>query len=1213
MAKKFAEHKGLDLTQVNREVLDEWKQHDIFHKSIDQREGCPQFIFFEGPPSANGHPGIHHVLARSIKDTFNRYKTMRGFQVHRKAGWDTHGLPVELGVEKELGITKKDINNKKSPKYISTEDYNRKCRENVMKFTKEWRQVTEEMGYFVDLDHPYITYDNKYIETLKQLYNKGLLYKGYTIQPYSPSDGTGLSSHELAQPGCYRDVKDTTVTAQFRITDESWAKLKTKSQSLKRSNWGDPFFVAWTTTPWTLPSNVALCVGPKIDYVVCETYNPYNEKPETIIIAEQRVPAYLNPGGPITDDGELPEYKHGDKYVPYKVVAHFKGTDLEGLRYEQLMPWIKPCEKVGEYSAKFVNDYAEAHPEKVFKGEDGVDTFVEMADQAFRVILGDYVTTEDGTGIVHIAPTFGADDAKVSKDASIPGLYLVNKKGETRPMVDLQGKYYVLDELDKNFIDRCVDVKAYSHHAGDYVKNAYDPKYNENGVWDRKRSEKEEDLNVVICMEMKQEGTAFKIEKHVHTYPHSWRTDKPILYYPLDSWFIRDTAKKQRMVDLNKTINWHPESTGTGRFGNWLENLNDWNLSRSRFWGTPLPIWRDEHRGEKCIGSVEELYNEIEKSVKAGVMKSNPLKERGFVPGDYSQANYDKIDLHRPYIDDIVLVNDNGEPMKRESDLIDVWFDSGSMPYAQLHYPFEGEMNAEKLKATGKSEAEYRKELINSTYEGTPVPPAFYPADFINEGVDQTRGWFFTLHAIATMVFDSVAFKNVISSGLVLDAKGNKMSKHVGNVTDPFEMIHKFGADPVRFYMMTNSEPWDNLKFDQNGVDECRRKFFGTLYNTYSFFALYANVDGYEPLDHAVHLDADAPEIDRWIISKLNSLIKGVQAQLDNYDPTRAGRLIDEFVNDDLSNWYVRLNRKRFWGKEMSADKRSAYDTLYTCLMVVDKLLAPFAPFYADQLYHDLGGKLESVHLDTWPAIDESAIDLDLEARMAMAQKITSRKVNIKVRQPLSQIMIPAVDDEQRRHIEAVANLIKSETNVKELNFIGGQGILVKKIKCNFRVMGKKYGKLMKGVAAQMAALSQDDIAKLEKDGKLNINVDGNDLEVLAADVDIISEDIPGWLVSNEGNLTVALEVELTDDLKREGMARELINRIQNLRKETGLEITDRIVVTLSPNAETDAAIESYGDMVKTQVLANDIKIGDNDGQEVDFDDFKLNIKVEKA
>ena len=1223
MAKKFAEHKGLDLTQVNRDVLEEWKEKDIFHKSIDQREGHPQFIFFEGPPSANGHPGIHHVLARSIKDTFNRYKTMRGFQVHRKAGWDTHGLPVELGVEKELGITKKDINNKKSPKYISTEDYNHKCRENVMKFTKEWRQVTEEMGYFVDLDHPYITYDNKYIETLwwllKQLYNKGLLYKGYTIQPYSPSDGTGLSSHELAQPGCYRDVKDTTVTAQFRIDDDSWAQLKTKSQRLKKSNWGDPYFVAWTTTPWTLPSNVALCVGPKIDYVVCETYNPYNAKPMTLIMAEARVPAYLNPGGPITDDGELPEYQHGDKYVPYKVVAHFKGTDLEGMRYRQLMPWVKPCEKVDEYSEKFVSDYAAAHPEKVFKGEDGVDTFVEMADQAFRVILGDYVTTEDGTGIVHIAPTFGADDAKVSKDAAIPGLYLINKKGETRPMVDLQGKYYTLDELDGNFTDRCVDKALYAHHAGDYVKNAYDPKYNENGVWDRKRSEKEEDLNIVICMEMKQEGTAFKIEKHVHTYPHSWRTDKPILYYPLDSWFIRDTAKKERMVELNKTINWHPESTGTGRFGNWLENLNDWNLSRSRFWGTPLPIWRDEHRGEKCIGSVEELYAEIEKSVEAGVMKENPLKARGFVPGDYSQANYDRIDLHRPYIDDIILVNDNGEPMRRESDLIDVWFDSGSMPYAQLHYPFEGEMNAEKLKATGKSEAEYRRMLITSNYEGTPVPPAFYPADFINEGVDQTRGWFFTLHAIATMVFDSVAFKNVISSGLVLDAKGNKMSKHVGNVTDPFEMIHKYGADPVRFYMMTNSEPWDNLKFDQNGVDECRRKFFGTLYNTYSFFALYANVDGYEAPDHAVKPAADAPEIDRWIISKLNSLVKGVQEQLDNYDPTRAGRLIDAFVNDDLSNWYVRLNRKRFWGKEMSADKQSAYDTLYTCLMVVDKLLAPFAPFYADALYHDLGGKLESVHLDTWPAVDESAIDTDLEARMEMAQKITSmvlalrRKVNIKVRQPLSQIMIPAVDDEQKRHIEAVANLIKTETDVKELNFIEGQGMLVKKVKCNFRVMGKKYGKLMKGVAAQMSALSQDDIARLETDGKLAITVDGNSLEVLADDVEIISEDIPGWLVANEGNLTVALEVELTDDLKREGMARELVNRIQNLRKDSGLEITDRIAVTLSPNADTDAAIESYGDLVKAQVLANSIDIAPNDGQEVDFDDFKLNIKIVKA
>ena len=787
-------------------------------------------------------------------------------------------------------------------------------------------------------------------------------------------------------------------------------------------------------------------------------------------------------------------------------------------------------------------------------------------------------------------------------------------------MVDLQGKYYTLDELDANFTDRCVDKALYAHHAGDYVKNAYDPKYNENGVWDRKRSEKEEDLNIVICMEMKQEGTAFKIEKHVHTYPHSWRTDKPILYYPLDSWFIRDTAKKERMVELNKTINWHPESTGTGRFGNWLENLNDWNLSRSRFWGTPLPIWRDEHRGEKCIGSVEELYAEIEKSVKAGVMKENPLKARGFVPGDYSQANYDRIDLHRPYIDDIILVNDNGEPMRRESDLIDVWFDSGSMPYAQLHYPFEGEMNAEKLKATGKSEAEYRRMLITSNYEGTPVPPAFYPADFINEGVDQTRGWFFTLHAIATMVFGSVAFKNVISSGLVLDAKGNKMSKHLGNVTNPFDMINKYGADPVRFYMLTNSEPWDNLKFDENGVDECRRKFFGTLYNTYSFFALYANVDGFDPEETSLQANEQAfTEIDRWILSCLNTLIKGVTRELDNFDPTRAARLIDAFVNDDLSNWYVRLNRKRFWGKEMSADKRAAYDTLYTCLMTVAKLLAPFAPFAADQLYHDLGGKLESVHLDTFPKADDSRIDTDLEARMAMAQKITSmvlalrRKVNIKVRQPLAQIMIPAVDDEQKKHIAAVEDLILNEVNVKQLTFAEGNGILVKKVKCNFRVMGKKFGKLMKGVAAKMNALSQDEIAGLEKTGSIAFEVEGQPITVDAADVEIISEDIPGWLVSNEGNLTVALEVELTDALRQEGMARELINRIQNLRKETGLEITDRITVTVAPNDKTTAAINAFGDYIKSQVLANDITVADNDGAEVDFDDFKLNIKVEKC
>ena len=1207
MAKKFAEHKGLDLTQINNDVLADWEKNDIFHKSIDEREGCPQFIFFEGPPSANGHPGIHHVLARSIKDTFNRYKTMRGFQVHRKAGWDTHGLPVELGVEKELGITKKDIDNKASDKYISTEDYNRKCRENVMKFTAEWRKLTEEMGYFVDLDHPYITYDNKYIETLwwllKQLYNKGLLYKGYTIQPYSPGAGTGLSSHELNQPGCYRDVKDLTATVQFLIKDPKaeWTK------------WGKPYFVAWTTTPWTLPSNVALCAGPKIDYVVVETYNLYNGEPMTMVIAESRVTAYLK-ADQECKEGDLLPFDKEKKQCPWRIIDRVKGTELEGMRYEQLMPWVKPCEKVDDFAPKFVTEYAAAHPEKVFTGEDGRDKFVEMESEAFRMILGDYVTTEDGTGIVHIAPTFGADDAKVAKDANIPALYLINKKGETRPMVDLQGKFYVLDELDANFVKACVDTEAYSRHAGDYVKNAYDPQFNQNGVWDKKASEKAEDLNVVLCYELKQEGKAFKTEKHVHNYPHCWRTDKPILYYPLDSWFIKDTARKQRMVELNKTINWQPESTGTGRFGNWLENLNDWNLSRSRFWGTPLPIWRDENRGEKCIGSLEELYAEIEKSVAAGVMKSNPLKDKGFVPGDYSKENYDKIDLHRPYVDYIVLVNDEGKPMHREADLIDVWFDSGSMPYAQLHYPFEGEMSH-------GTEAD-RQALIHSQYEGFAIAPKFYPADFINEGVDQTRGWFFTLHAIATMVFDSVAFKNVISSGLVLDAKGNKMSKHLGNAVNPFEQIEKYGADAVRFYMMTNSEPWDNLKYDEKGVDEVRRKFFGTLYNTYSFFSLYANVDGFTYAEPDVPL-AERPEIDRWILSVLHTLIKGVEKELDSFDPTRAGRLIDTFVNDDLSNWYVRLNRKRFWGKEMSKDKLSAYQTLYTCLETVAKLLAPFAPFYADQLYMDLVAATGrdhvcSVHLAQFPVADDAFIDKDLEARMGMAQKITSmvlalrRKVNIKVRQPLQCIMIPAVDAEQKRHIEAVKNLIMNEVNVKELKFVEGAGILVKKVKCNFRTMGKKFGKLMKGIAAAMGALSQEEIADLEKNGSIALSVDGNDVTVEAADVEIISEDIPGWLVANDGNLTVALEVELTDELRNEGMARELINRIQNLRKDTGLEITDRIVVTVAPNEETDKAIAAYGDYIKSQVLADNITIADNDGAETEFDEFKLNIKVEK-
>ena len=1146
MSKRFAEHNGLNLTQTNNDVLQMWKEKNVFWRSVTEHEGCPQFVFFEGPPSANGHPGIHHVLARTIKDTFNRYKTMQGMQVKRKAGWDTHGLPVELGVEKELGITKADIDNHESPKYISTEDYNRKCRENVMMYTAEWRDLTEKMGYFVDLDNPYITYDNKYIETLwwllKQLYQQDLLYKGYTIQPYSPAAGTGLSSHELNQPGCYRDVKDTTCTALFKM----------KNPKPEMTGWGTPYFMAWTTTPWTLAANSALCVGPKIDYVAVETYNPYSAEKITIVLAEARLAAYLVPEGEITDGGEMPEYKKGEKFIPYRIVGRYKGSNLVGMEYEQLMPAIKP-----------------------------------MGD-AFRVIPGDYVTTEDGAGIVHIAPNFGADDAFVAKKAGICPIVLIDKKGNERPVVDLQGKYFVVEDLDEKFVEHYVNVEEWNKFAGRYVKNAYDENL----------TDKDETLDISICMDLKAQNKVFKIEKHVHNYPHCWRTDKPVLYYPLDSWFIRSTAKKERMFELNKTINWQPESTGTGRFGNWLENLNDWNLSRSRFWGTPLPIWRDEDgKAEKCIGSVEELYNEIEKAVAVGVMKENPLKTNGFVPGDMSKENYDRIDLHRPYVDNIVLVSEEGKPMKREADLIDVWFDSGSMPYAQIHYPFENRDLIDKREA--------------------------FPADFINEGVDQTRGWFFTLHAIATMIFDSVAFKNVISSGLVLDAKGNKMSKHVGNVVNPFEMIEKYGSDAVRLYMLTNSEPWDNLKFDPEGVDEVRRKFFGTLYNTYSFFALYANVDGYEPNGanetNKANGTYETPEIDRWILSSLNTLIKGVQKELDNYDPTRAGRLIDTFVNDDLSNWYVRLNRKRFWGKDMSDDKRSAYDTLYTCLMTVAKLLAPFAPFYADQLYKDLGGALDSVHLGTFPVADESLIDKDLEARMEMAQKITSmvlalrRKVNIKVRQPLQAIMIPA-NDEQKKHIEAVKQLIMNEVNVKELKFVEGQGILVKKVKCNFRTMGKKFGKIMKAVAAAVDALSQEQIAELELNGSLSLAPEGAEAPVTIeiADVEIISEDIPGWLVANEGSLTVALEVELNDELRQEGMAREVINRVQNLRKDSGLEITDRISITIAPNDEVEAAVKAFGDYIKAQVLADIIEIAQNDGTEVEFDEFKLNIKITK-
>ena len=1140
MAKRFAEPDGFNLTQVNNEILEKWMKDDIFHRSIDEREGCPQFVFFEGPPSANGHPGIHHVLGRALKDTFNRYKTMRGFQVKRKAGWDTHGLPVELSVEKALGITKADIDNKESEKYISTEEYNQKCRENVMMYTQEWRELTEKMGYFVDLDNPYITYDNKYIETLwyllKQFYNKGLLYKGYTIQPYSPAAGTGLSSHELNQPGCYRDVKDTTCTALFRM----------KNPKPEMTGWGTAFFMAWTTTPWTLAANSALCVGPKIDYVALETYNPYTAEKITVVLADARVPAYFDTAAEITDGGEMPDYKKGEKFLPYRVVGRYKGSDLVGMEYEQLLPMIKP-----------------------------------MGD-AFRVIPGDYVTTEDGAGIVHIAPNFGADDAFVAKKAGICPIVLIDKKGAERPVVDLQGKYFLIEDLDPEFVGKYVDVEKWGRYSGRYVKNAYDETL----------TDKDETLDISICMDLKAEGKAFKIEKHVHNYPHCWRTDKPVLYYPLDSWFIKSSACKERMNELNTTIGWHPESTGTGRFGNWLENLNDWNLSRSRFWGTPLPIWRSEDGEEKCIGSLEELYAEIEKAVAAGVMMKNPLKEKGFVPGDMSQENYDRIDVHRPYVDYILLVSDSGKPMKRETDLIDVWFDSGAMPYAQQHYPFEN------------------RELIDNG--------GAFPADFINEGVDQTRGWFFTLHAIATMIFDSVAFKNVISTGLVLDAKGNKMSKRVGNVVNPFDMIDKYGSDAVRFYMMTNSEPWDNLKFDPEGVAEVSRKFFGTLYNTYSLFAMYANVDNFDPKTALIPVN-ERPEFDRWILSCLNSLIKGVETELDNYDPTRAGRLIDKFVDEDLSNWYVRLNKKRFWGKEMDNDKLAAYQTLYECLMTVSKLLAPFAPFFADRIYCDLGGQADSVHLANFPVADMSLVDSDLEKRMEIAQRITTivlalrRKESLKVKQPLQTLMIPPVDAEQKAEIESVKAIFLQEVNVKEVKFVEGAGILVKKVKCNFRTMGKKFGKLMKGVAAYMDQLSQEQIAELEAKGTLAISVEGQELTVEAVDVDIISEDIPGWLVGNEGNLTVALDITLTDELRNEGMARELVNRIQNLRKKSGLEITDRIHVEIQPEETITKAIKGFGEYVSRQVLADEIRLVDNDGQEVEFDDFKIHIKITKS
>ena len=1161
MSKKFTEYSQLNLSEVNKEVLKKWDENDVFSRSMTEREGHPSFVFYEGPPSANGMPGIHHVMARTIKDTFCRFKTMKGFQVKRKAGWDTHGLPVELGVEKALGITKEDIG-----KTISVAEYNKHCRTDVMKFTKEWTDLTHKMGYWVDLENPYITYDNRYIETLwwllKQLYGKGLLYKGYTIQPYSPAAGTGLSSHELNQPGCYRDVKDLTVVGQFKM----------KNPKPEMAEWGTPYFIAWTTTPWTLPSNTALCVGPKIDYVAVQTYNAYNGEKITVVLAKPLLYAHFNKKA---EGMALEDYKPGDKLIPFKVVGEYKGTDLVGMEYEQLIPWVKPVETA----------------------EDG--SWKEASDKAFRVIPGDYVTTEDGTGIVHIAPTFGADDANVARAAGIPSLFMINKKGETRPMVDLTGKFYLMDELDETFVNECIDVEKYKEYQGRWVKNAYDPQFTVDGKYDEKAAQAAESLDVYICMMLKQSGLAFKMEKHVHNYPHCWRTDKPVLYYPLDSWFIRSTAAKDRMIELNKTINWKPESTGTGRFGKWLENLNDWNLSRSRYWGTPLPIWRSEEGEELCIGSVEELYNEIEKSVAAGFMAENPYKKLGFVPGEYSKENYDKIDLHRPYVDDIVLVSASGKPMKRESDLIDVWFDSGAMPYAQLHYPFEN------------------KEIVDNR--------SYYPADFIAEGVDQTRGWFFTLHAIATMVFDSVAYKNVISNGLVLDKSGNKMSKRLGNAVDPFGAIEKFGSDPLRWYMITNSSPWDNLKFDTDGVDEVRRKFFGTLYNTYSFFALYANVDGFTYAEADVPV-AERPEIDRWILSLLNSLIKDVDACYNDYEPTKAGRLITDFVNDNLSNWYVRLNRKRFWGSSMSADKLSAYQTLYTCLETVAKLMAPIAPLYADRLYMDLisvtgRDNVVSVHLANFPVADESLINTELEARMQMAQDVTSmvlalrRKVNIKVRQPLQCIMIPVVDEDQKRHIEAVKDLIMSEVNVKEVRFVeGASGVLVKKVKCDFKKLGPKFGKQMKAVAAAVSEMSQEAIAELEKNGKYTFQLDGGEAVVEATDVEIFSEDIPGWLVANEGKLTVALEVTVTEELKREGIARELVNRIQNIRKSSGFEITDKINIVLSKNPDTDGAVNEYNTYICNQVLANSLTLADEvaDGTELNFDDFSLYVKVTK-
>ena len=1140
MKKNFPIYDKFNLSDINKQMLAEWNAKALFEQSMKEREGCPSFVFYEGPPSANGMPGIHHVMARTIKDIFCRYKTMKGFHVKRKAGWDTHGLPVELGVEKSLGITKEDIGKK-----ISVDDYNAACRHEVMKYTKEWETLTNSMGYWVDMENPYITYDNRYIESvwwlLKQLYDKKFLYKGYTIQPYSPAAGTGLSSHELNQPGCYRDVKDTTCVAQFLITDPK----------PDMTGWGNPYFLAWTTTPWTLPSNTALAVGPGIDYNVVRTYNPYSGEKITVVLANALMGSFFS-----SKAAELPleEYKKGDKLIPFEIVGRYKGSELTGMHYEQLIPWVNPGEG------------------------------------AFRVIPGDYVTTDDGTGIVHIAGTFGADDLRVSKQNNIPPLHMIDRDGNIRPMVDMKGRFYLLDELDPEFVAKMVDVEAYTPWQGKYVKNAYDST----------KQPGDETLDVEICMWLKQNNKVFKIEKHTHSYPHCWRTDKPVLYYPLDSWFIRTTAVRERLMELNNTIKWKPQSTGSGRFGKWLENLQDWNLSRSRYWGTPLPIWRTEDASQEiCIDSVETLYNEIERAVEAGVMQSNPYKERGFVPGDYSKENYEKIDLHRPYIDDIVLLSPSGKPMRRETDLVDVWFDSGSMPYAQQHYPFEN------------------KEGIDSG--------ELFPANFIAEGVDQTRGWFYTLHAIAGMVFDSRAYKTVISNGLVLDKNGDKMSKRLGNAVNPFEAIEKYGSDPLRWYMIANSAPWDNLKFDPAGVQEAARKLFATLHNTYSFFALYANVDNFTPDMPEIPV-AERPEIDRWIISLLNTLVATVDEALSDYEPTRAARAINDFVNDDLSNWYVRLNRKRFWGGEMNADKLAAYQTLYTCLVTVARLIAPISPFYADRLYRDLtGNEDQSVHLAMFPEANSSVIDKKLEERMRLAQTITSlvlslrRKANLKVRQPLQRIMIPAIDSAQAESIMAMKDLVLGEVNVKELQLVSGDDtMLVKRVKPDFKKLGPKFGKAMKQVAAAVQSMSQHDIATLEREGSITLQLGDTPATIELCDVEVMSEDIPGWLVASEGNVTVALDITVTPELRMEGLARDIVNRIQNIRKDRNYEITDKIVLTFAPeadDADTRAALEAYGSYIARQVLANDLMIGevaadDADVEVLELDSLNLPVKI---